>query len=220
VVANLTGLNPNVMYELALRHSARLPVVIIAERGTNLPFDVQDERSVFFTNDMHGVEDLRPALEAAAQAAVEGGMPDNPVSRVTQTKLIKDTLTESDPDKFIVEQLAEIRGVLGNLVPAVRSLMRGYEDLLWPYSYRMMLRGDEAASEAFSAALGRIAGEYMLEGSDRARPDKIRLVTIRLKSRVDPEALNHAATEAGFEVQGRATQLGVPGDHTLPDSGR
>jgi hypothetical protein len=214
VVANLTGLNPNVMYELAIRHAARLPVVILAERGTELPFDVQDERTVFFTDDMHGAEELRPALKAVVEAAVGDASPDNPVSRVVETKLIKETLRDRDPNKFIVEQLAEIRGVLGNLVPSVRSLMRGYEDLLWPHSYRMHLRGDQAASERFAAALGRIAGEYMFEGSDASRPE--RLVTIRLKTRVDPQTLDQAATGAGFEVLGRATELGVPGAHMLP----
>ncbi len=45
-IAVLTGFNPNVFYELAIAQFARRPVIIMLEKGNDLPFDVQDLRYV------------------------------------------------------------------------------------------------------------------------------------------------------------------------------
>lgn len=65
-IADLTGLNPNVMYELAIRHACGGSVCQIASSDTQLPFDIAGLRTVFF--DLANPDQLAAAKdELAAQ---------------------------------------------------------------------------------------------------------------------------------------------------------
>jgi hypothetical protein len=46
VIADLTGTNPNVFYELAIRHASRRPLVQLIEKGERIPFDLAGTRTV------------------------------------------------------------------------------------------------------------------------------------------------------------------------------
>lgn len=48
IVANITGRNPNVFYELGLAHALDKEVILIAEGGADIPFDLQSKRIIFY----------------------------------------------------------------------------------------------------------------------------------------------------------------------------
>ncbi|ATO28665.1 hypothetical protein [Bacillus atrophaeus] len=105
VIVNLTELNPNVMYELAVRHAVRKPVVQICEHGTDLPFDINDERTMFYTNDMTGVLELKENLLPLIKTALEEEEIDNPIYRaITSSTILKDVQV-TDSEKYLVERL-------------------------------------------------------------------------------------------------------------------
>lgn len=48
LVAELTGRNPNVLYELGLAHASRKPVVLVSSNEQDVPFDVRHVRVIYY----------------------------------------------------------------------------------------------------------------------------------------------------------------------------
>lgn len=51
-ICDLSSCNPNVFYELGIRHASTLPVVLIKDRKTNNPFDIKDIRYVEYSENL------------------------------------------------------------------------------------------------------------------------------------------------------------------------
>lgn len=109
VIANLTELNPNVMYELAVRHASGLPIITIAEEGTKLPFDITTERTIFYTDDMKGVLKLQGQMEDAIKSIdFLSYEPNNPIYRAKQNFEMKEVASK-DENIYILEQLDSLK---------------------------------------------------------------------------------------------------------------
>jgi hypothetical protein len=71
VIADVTEGNPNVMYELGLRHTRDLVTIQIGEYA-RLPFDITSIRTLRFRRTEGGLVEIRDALVASLRAGLEG----------------------------------------------------------------------------------------------------------------------------------------------------
>lgn len=86
VVADLTDLNANVVYELAVRHAVGKPFVQMMEHGGELPFDVEAVNTVYFHGDLKGRAQAVENLKEAAEKALEEPDLGNPIRRAVQMR--------------------------------------------------------------------------------------------------------------------------------------
>ena len=125
VIADVTGGNANVMYELGLRHTLHKATIQIGEHG-QLPFDISAIRTLKFARTPAGLVDARKKLEAAVVAALAGNF-----DAVTATRLWNPTVSVEvpsptqedaaptvgeDDDVGILELLSEMESALPELI--------------------------------------------------------------------------------------------------------
>lgn len=123
VLADLTGHNPNVLYELAIRHAIKKPVVQVIAAGESLPFDVAASRTVFV--DHHDLDSVSRAEVSIVEQirAVERNAEDvdTPVSVAMRIQFLAQSDNPLEQNNAtILAALQEIQGVLLDLRVSAR----------------------------------------------------------------------------------------------------
>lgn len=112
VIADLTEKNPNVFYELAVRHAIRKPLVQIIKKGEIIPFDVAATRIIQF--DLHNLDSAASAKEEILSQvkSLEAGNSEvyNPISVSLDLKVLKESGNiEERSLADIVEAISDLR---------------------------------------------------------------------------------------------------------------
>jgi hypothetical protein len=85
VIADLTGINPNVMYELGVRHSLKRGTIIITQDISSLPSDLRDYACIEYNYSRDNIEQkenysrFKDRLHVVLDQMVSGKKPDYPV---------------------------------------------------------------------------------------------------------------------------------------------
>lgn len=118
VIADLTDRNPNVFYELAIRHAIRKPLVQMIRKGELLPFDVAGTRTIPYDHtDLESVESVKIEISKQIEALDEdpSGV-ETPISMSLDLQLLRQS--DKPEDRSLADLLAgmaDLRTQLGNL---------------------------------------------------------------------------------------------------------
>lgn len=140
--------NPNVMYELGIRHALTLPLVIMAWEGQRLPFDVSNQRVIMHGRDLLDIEANKKKIVAFIQAAAEGKYykPMDAVGRMATIAAASENLGEDALLSALVQEVRELKGSLHSVVNNPRR------EISWDstLSVRALLRDKNLRKELFA----------------------------------------------------------------------
>lgn len=115
VVADLTERNPNVFYELALRHALRKPLVQIIRKGEAIPFDVAGTRTIYVDHkDLDSVEAAKNEIIEQIKALEKDSSDiDTPISVSLDLQLLRQS--EKPEERSLADLVAAVVDVRASL---------------------------------------------------------------------------------------------------------
>lgn len=127
VVADLTESNPNVYYELALRHAIKKPFVQLLAGSDPLPFDVADQRTIMLDHqDLDSVAAAKDELRRQVLALDNPSLDiDTPLTFALDIATLRGSENPGDRTQGeMLEMLQELREVTRGTYTAVRRRPR------------------------------------------------------------------------------------------------
>lgn len=118
VIADLTDRNPNVFYELAIRHALRKPLVQIIKKGESIPFDVAGTRTIYVDHkDLDSVDAAKNEITEQIKALEKYPKEiETPISVSLDLQILRQS--EKPEERSLADLLAsvgDLRAVIGKI---------------------------------------------------------------------------------------------------------
>lgn len=175
VIADLTGSNANVFYELAIRHAIRKPLVQIIQKDEKIPFDVAGMRTIPVDHrDLDSVQEAKAEIERQVRSILKK-KPDEIESPISVSVELQALRHSENPEQ---RSLAEFVSAIADLrtdIAGIEKRLATPESLI-PPSYIAKLmdfsnRRSPRESEIFHEIEYRLS--KLMHEADRAKtPNK------------------------------------------------
>jgi len=118
VIADLTERNPNVFYELAIRHVIKKPLVQLIKKGEQIPFDVAGTRTIHVDHhDLDSVEEAKKEIIAQVKSLeADSSTQETPISVSLDLQLLRQS---DNPEQ---RSLADVLSIITELRSSILGL--------------------------------------------------------------------------------------------------
>ncbi len=161
VIADLTERNPNVFYELAIRHVIRKPLVQIIMKGEQIPFDVSGSRTIHVDHrDLDSVEEAKTEIVAQIQSLEsDSSKLETPISVSLDLQLLKQS---ENPEQ---RSLADVLSVISELRTTVGGLEKRLEspESLVPLQYLRLVFDESRKTRSLRSRRTIIEMRHLLD---------------------------------------------------------
>ena len=166
IVANLSGLNPNVMYALGIAHAQRKKVLHLVDQATQVPFDILNSRVIDFD-----VQD--PVSHRVAASALQ-----NHAHAVNAAEVVSNPFSDAlaAPQAFDLEELKDL--AVGDLMESMKTLQARVSTLeghrTQPGLVNSLVRGAARLSDMLDTMADSEAGQYLKRLQDDTNIEAIK----------------------------------------------
>ena len=183
-IIDITGHNPNVMYECGRRHETAKPFIMVAAEGEKLPFDINTIRTIFYNlNDAREIRNTVRTIQAIIEKMLESGL--EPERSGESLSSLSNTLTR-------IERKIDRMSAVGATVNAPTSSGTG--------SYQEIL-SSLGLNDAFEFALSQRdigLAEYLMSNLERQLPHEKYVDFVLTQVAPMGSILAHQKLEEGF----------------------
>jgi hypothetical protein len=164
VVADLSGHNANVFYELGVRHALyRAGTVPIIREGEILPFDIANYRAIFYSSELDGPGQFKRELKRRIKAFEKSQRKrsDNPVHDILGDRLVSPCLSDYISLKEHRKKIEEKDVQIQRLDKAIKSEIN--------------------EKDSFKKRMGELQGEVDTLRAAKEPKDREKIITKRLR---------------------------------------
>lgn len=145
VIADLTGNNPNVFYELAIRHSYRKPAIQMVRGEIQIPFDIANMRTISYDTTLGGADSAKKELSTMLEAIESGEIVHNPISEVSSLLNISENSSKENAETLSA-LLLEVQQIPENLKLLEKNIEIRFSQMLSALS--VSIKGEQMVESA------------------------------------------------------------------------